>query len=146
MPFTNAQLTTELNTDPKALGYAALRSASNYIGLAAKVNSTYAGVGVVFRNDVTANEVLVALVWSEISALTTNNWLALHALLIPEVIDATKATIRAIFAGLFPAATFPLTSASLTALAKKAGPSRADELWGYGTVVGEQDVANALNP
>jgi hypothetical protein len=146
MPFTTAQLLTEINTDPKALGYAPLKAANNYLGLVAKLNATYAGVGVVFRTDVQAQEVLASLVWSEISNLITNNWLTLNSLLIPGVIDASKVTIRNIFAGLFPAGTFPLTSAALTAIAQKAAPSRAEELWGYGTIVGEQDVAHAINP
>lgn len=147
MAFTKAQLQAELNTDPKALGYAAPKAAGNYQGLIALVNGTYAGVGVVWRTDVRGAEVLAALVWSEISALSTNNWLALQSLLIPSTpIDANSARIRAWFSGLFPSATFPLTSANLTAMGQKAAPSRAEELWGYGTYVTEQDVANAINP
>jgi hypothetical protein len=145
MTFTNTQLVTEINTDPKSLGYAALKTAMNYKGLAAVLNSTYTGVGTVFRTDVRAQEVLSALVWSEISSLATNSWLTLNSLLIPGIIDATKTTIRNLFTGLFPSATFPTTASNLNAIAIKASPSRAEELWGYGTSVGEQDVATAIN-
>jgi hypothetical protein len=147
MAFTKAQLQAELNSDPKALGYAPFRTAGNYQGLAALVNGTYPGVGVVWRTDVRGAEVLGALVWSEIASLSSNNWLALQSLLIPSTpIDANNARIRGIFTGLFPVATFPGTSANLTSTGQKASPSRAEELWGYATYVTEQDVANAINP
>jgi hypothetical protein len=140
--FTPAQLAAELNTDPKTLGYAALIAAKDRIGLAAKINSTYAAVGTVWRTDLRAAEILAALVETEITALTTNGWLQLQTLLIPGTVDASQVTIRNQFNGLLGA--FATTIANLLAVAKKANPSRAEELWGYAVRVTEQDVAGAI--
>jgi hypothetical protein len=146
MQPTVQQLRNEINLDPVGLGYAPLKEAGDYLGIVAKLNATRAGVGVVWRTNMTGAEVLGCLVWSEIAALTTNNWLALQTLLIPSTpIDASNARIRAFFAGLFPNATFPLTLTNLTAMGQKPNPTRAEELWGFGTVIAEQDVANAVN-
>lgn len=143
---TLQQLRDEIDNDPVALGYAPLVAAGDYLGIVAKLNSTRAGVGVVWRTNMTGAEVLGSLVWSEISSLSTNNWLALQSLLIPSTpIDASNARIRAIFGGLFPAGTFPQTNANLVAMGQKGNPTRAEELWGFGTIVSEQDVANAVN-
>jgi hypothetical protein len=145
MPYTIAQLKAEIDADPKTLGLVALRNAGNYLGIRDKLNATYGTVGVVYRTDVTSAEILASLVWTEIATLTTNSWLALHALLIPGLVDASQLRIRQMFVGLFPSATFPLTNANLTALAQRPAPSRAEELWGFATRVTEQDVANAVN-
>lgn len=142
--FTNAQLQTEINTDPKTLGYAALRAANNYIGLAAKLNATYAGVVAVFRNDVKSAEILAAMIESEVSSLTQIQWTRVQVLLAPPVIDASQVTIRNQFGGIFAGKT--TTLGNLTAVGQKAATTRAEELWGYKVVVTEQDVATAINP
>ena len=145
MPYTIPQLKAEIDNDPKSLGLVAYRNAGNYLGICAKLNATYGTVGTVYRMDVSASEILGCLVWSEISALNTNAWLALHALLLPGTVDATNVRIRGMFLGLFPSGTYPQTAANLAALSMRPAPSRAEELWGTGTRVSEQDVANAVN-
>lgn len=145
MPFTIQQLATEINTDPVGLGYAAHITAGRMGELARILNSTRTGVGQVWRDDLRGAEVLGALVWSEIASLSTNSWLALQSLLIPSTpIDASNVRIRNIFGGLFPAGSFPQTNANLSAIGQKASPSRAEELWGYGTTVTPEDVIRAL--
>lgn len=143
MSFTSAQLATELTNDPKALGYAATVH-SSYAALAAKVNATYAGVGMVLRNDLTAREILACLTWAEVATFTAAQWAAFQAFLIPGSIDASNTNISAMFLGLFPNASFPVTRAALIAVGKKVAPSRAEELWGYNTRVTDQDIALAL--
>lgn len=143
--FTKAQLQTEINGDPKALGYAALKAAPNaYVTLRDKLNATYGGVGVVWRTDLSAREVLCCIAWADISAFTAAQSILLSLLLIPGSIDASNSNVQAQFAGLFGPAT--ATRAALLLAGKKANPSRAEELWGYNAVVSEQDVANAINP
>ena len=141
MAFTSAQLATEITTDPKSLGYGA-SATSSYAAIAAKLNATYAGVGIVWRTDLSASEIVGCLVWSDLSAATVTQWTALQTLLIPAKIDASNANVRALFAGLFASAA--TTLANLTAAAKKASPSRAEELWGYGTVISDNDIGHAL--
>lgn len=141
MSIDLAALTAELTNDPKTLGYAALIAAHNRVGIAAKLNSTYAGVGTIWRTDLTSSEIMACLVWSEVSAANVTQWTSFQTLLIPPTVDASKAAVRALFAGLFAAAT--VTLGNLTAAGKSALSSRAEELWGYGTRITEQDIANA---
>lgn len=138
--FTATQLAAEINTDPKSLGYAALKGAGGDQGIADKLNATYVGVATVYRADVKAGEILASLVASEVSAWTAVQWTALTALLIPGTVDASNARIRALFAALLPANSL----ANATAVATVTTPSRAQELWGANTTISATDVARAL--
>jgi len=145
MGLTSAQLpqlAAELQADPKSLGYAAEIAARSYAGVASLCNGTYPGVGTVWRTDLSAAEILAALVESEVTSLTATQWTRVLTLLSPGAIDASQQRIRDQFAGIFAGKT--ATLANLTAAARRAAPSRAEELWGYGVAVAEQDVANAL--
>jgi hypothetical protein len=143
--FTSAQLRTELTTDPKARGYAALLTAAeashDWQPVADKVNSTYAGVGTVWRPNISAQELLSCIVWTDVSTFTAAQWEALSVMLIPLRIDATQQRVRDFFAGLFTGKA--ATSNNLLATAQVAAPTRAEELWGAGTVVQANDCAIA---
>lgn len=144
--FSIAALQTELTGDPKQLGYAPLRSPSpNYLALAAKLNGTYATVGTVWRTDLSAAEMLACLVESEVGAMTVLQWTRVMVLLSPGIVDASQQRIRDMFAGIFAGAPFATSRANLIAAAAKASPSRAEELWGYGVRVSEQNIAEALS-
>lgn len=145
MTYTLTQLAAEINTDPKALGLAALKAQANAAGdeaIAAKLNATYAGVGVVYRTDVTPSELLACIVWSEVSAFTATQWSACTAMLSAGNVDASKVTIRNFFAGLFTAAT--TTKASMDTVARIVNPTRAEELWGHSMGVSAYDVQKAM--
>lgn len=139
MPFTSAQLATEINTDPKALGYAAFVSAHDRAGLAAKLNATYAGVGTVYRNDLKSLEIVGAIVNADVTGFTAAQWARVQVLIAPPVIDASNANVRGQFTGIFSGTSLT----NLDTVAKKANPSRAEELWGYKTLITDQDIANA---
>lgn len=139
MPFTNTQLANEINNDPKALGYAAFVSAHDRVGLANKLNATYAGVGVVWRNDLKSLEIVGAIINGEVTGFTAAQWARVQVLIAPPVIDASNANVRGQFSGIFTGTSL----ANLTAVAQKANPSRAEELWGYNTRINDQDIANA---
>lgn len=141
MAFTSQQLADEITTDPKGLGYAAFVAAHDRQGLAAKINSTYPGVGTVWRTDLKPWEITASLVESEVSGMTQVQWLRVQTLLIPPMIDASQTNIRAQFSGIFSGKA--QTLANLTAVAAKANPSRAEELWGYRTLITDTDIANA---
>jgi hypothetical protein len=123
-----------------ALGYLA---ALCFIGLMchALLNAAYAGVGTVWRTNLSARDLLAAVVWSEVSTFTAAQWAAFQTMLIPGVIDASKQTIRDQFAGIF--ATKVATLANMSAVAKVTAPTRAEELWGAGIVITTDDVAAA---
>lgn len=141
MSFTSQQLAAEINADPKALGYAAFVAAHDRQGLAAKINSTYTGVDQVWRNDLRSWEVLGSLVEAEVTALTQVQWTRVQTLLIPPMIDVSNQLIRDQFAGIFVG--HNTTIGNLITVGTKPNPSRAEELWGYKTVVTDTDIANA---
>jgi hypothetical protein len=146
MTFTHAQLKAEITNYPKPLGYSTYTNPAspNYRAAMAIINATYAGVGIVWRPDIPSIELLSQLVWTaEVAGFTAVQAELLSVMLIPLKVDATQATVRSFFAGLF--STCPLSLANLTAIAKVVSPTRAEELWGAHTFVGEQDMADAIN-
>lgn len=142
MPYTIAELTSEINTDPVALGYAPHVAAGRLGAIADLLNTTRPGVGVVFRTNVTAAEIVESVPWAEVATFTTNNWLAFGILTDGGTLDASKVNVRDWFAGVFVGKTAAL--AALAALARRPAPTRAEELWGAGTTVPLLDVARAL--
>lgn len=140
---TLQQLASEINSDPGAYGYAAQKSAGSDSGIVALLNGPTKTVNpTVWRTSVAAAELLGCIVWSEVSTFTAVKWAAAQAMLTPGTVDASNANIRAFFAGAFAGAT--QTIANMTTIAKVAAPTRAEELWGPGTVIGSIDVAKAL--
>ncbi len=143
MPFTIPQLLTELQTDPAALGYAAkvnvgadgdLAGLINAIGATAAFNK--------FRNDITIHDVNDSIVPADFAALTSLQIDKIRLVFTgTDRIDANSANTRAIFLGIFSA--MPNTVTALTAMATRKG-SRAEVLWGTGTVVTVSDISFAL--
>src|SRR5574337_2012440 len=64
----------------------------------------------IWRADVKPSEIVAAITYTELVALTSPKQFALQVLLQPGVVDATSANVRAAFSAIFG------TSASLTAL------------------------------
>lgn len=137
--FTLAQLATEINTTRPTV-YATAKAAGDDTGIAQVLNTTYAGVGTVWKSRVPAADILGALVAAEVTAWTAVQWTALTALLIPGTVDATNARIRALFNALLPTTSL----ANATAVSQVTNPTRAEELWGAGTTVSIADVSRAL--
>lgn len=141
MAFSNAQLKSEIDNDPKQLGLVAARDRGDDATIAQLLNTTYATVGTVWRTDLSAGEVLACLVESEVSPLNATQWTRVLTLLMPGTIDASQQRIRDQFAGIF--VTKAVTIANLLAVAKRPAPTRAEELWGAGTTISDRDVAAA---
>lgn len=144
--FTPAQLAAEINGDPAAIGYATKVAAKDDAGVAALLNTPTATD--VFRNDIGMNEVVNAIPAADFITLTQLQVSKLSLMFqSTPTIDGTSSNIRTILGsavaatGLF--ATLPNTIAALTALAKRKG-TRAEVLWGIGTVIGQADVSFAL--
>lgn len=138
---TLTQIHDEIINNPKGLAYSASVAIGNDTGVALILNSTYAGVGIVYRSELMPQEVLKSLVWSELSVKSSTHIQILQLLLAPRMVDAGQQTIRDIFVGLFPSGS---TIANLDAVAKVVGPTRAEELWGAGTIISSDSVAHAL--
>lgn len=140
MAITLAALAAELQNDPTTLGYAPSITAGNDQGLADMLNLVR-GTITVFRNDVKADEVIGATVVSDFTALTAGQQNYYLALVSQPVIDVSNSNVRSNLASLFPAVS--ATRSNLATLAQRNG-SRAEQLWGVGTIVGVLDVAHAL--
>lgn len=155
MGFSLAALKTELTTDPRSYGYAPLVSSSNYLGLKALVNQIRATIQVK-RADITASEILEAIdtsdfqtspapvtgaiAWFESSTQQSSLRLTND--------DGSDTRVLKNLKNLFlpngAAGANPQTRARLNAIALRDG-SRAEELFGVGYVVSEQNIADALN-
>lgn len=142
MAVNHASLRAEIDSDPNAHGYAAHVATGNDAQLASLLNEPRAGAAFEFwRSDILPSEINAAITWSELKARTQPERDMYGAIIGAEKIDATKATIRQAFADIFPAGS--ASRDALTALAKRQG-SRAEKLFGAGTVVSPTDVARAF--
>lgn len=154
MPVNLPQLKTELQNDPASLGYAALIALGDHTGLAAVLNFRRDGstpspvngvVGTaitVFRNDIAPKEIVNAIAAADFAAAQQIQISKLQILFQGAPIDATLANVRANFQGIFTSASATTTNA-LAALAQRNG-SRCEQLFGTGTTVTQNDVANVL--
>ena len=139
MAYTIAQLKTEITTDPLVLGYAALRAVANDIAIANLMNA----VGVGANYNVYVNNMMIS---TFVGAIVAADFLALTALQLQQLafiflnnqtLDGTNPNIRSIVATIFAGKTTSLTN--FAAIGVRQG-SRADALWGVGTVVSAADV------
>lgn len=135
-------LATEINTDPASLGLVALKNAGSDQAIADALNLVRAGAGfVVNRTDISARELMGAVVNTEYLALDTGHQNLWQTLLITAPVDASNTQTRTTVAAIFSSGT--TTRANLVALSTRQG-SRAEVLWGAGTVVRAIDVSRAL--
>jgi hypothetical protein len=141
--FTQAQLQTELSTDPKSLGYATKIAASDWQGCADLINAL-TGAGAATISLQTANTLTLqeAVVGAEAAALTPAQASLWSAMLLAAEgnVPVGNANIQSQALAVWGAAT--TTRANLIALLTRIG-SRAEVLWGQATIVTPNDVINA---
>jgi cytochrome P450 len=141
--FTIAALRTELDTDPKGLGYAARRAQSNAPeALAARLNERGASAESVTQTYLRVEDVVAALVRAEYDALSAAGKDYLGVVLSAPQVKTGDATLRAQLGQLFGAGT--TTRTNLLALATRSA-SRAEVLWGEGFAVTDAQAADALS-
>jgi hypothetical protein len=139
---TAQQIRTEIDTDPKGLGYTTLKAQSNGPeAVAAKMNEVGASSETLTPAWTDTTEVLAVLVGTEIVALSQANRDMLTILTSTARIKTGSATLRAAIAAIFASGT--TSRANLVALTTKSC-SRAAALWGEGTVVSAAQVGEAL--
>jgi hypothetical protein len=146
MPLDPTQLAAEINIDPLGLGFAALVASGDDRGIADALNSLAApGAALVTMSSMTRDQFLTAilpaaLVLATKDAPTQAKWDRLIALarsadaIEPAVVTPLVAMAQG--DGL-------LTTDQAAAIGKRTG-SRAEVLWGAGTIIAQQDVAFAL--
>jgi hypothetical protein len=141
-----AALASEINSDPAGLGYAALKTAGNDAGIAALLNAlTGAGTGTVFLTAVNVQTLILALKsTADWDLLTTsgNNWNSIQLLTLVQPLDCSQTEIQTLLSHVFSGLSANSITA-LTAAIKRTG-SRAEVLFGAGSVIQNTDVAHAL--
>ena len=144
--FSLAALTTEVTTDPKALGYAAL--AGNAAAIAVRMNTSPEPIAAgsqeqIFRARVASSDLLACIVLSEFAALTQANRDYCAMLFSTASVNTGDANVRTQLGSIFTAGT--TSRANLLAAAQK-NASRAEALWGDGFQVTAPQVYLALHP
>lgn len=138
---TLTQIRTEIDTDPKTLGYSTLWAQTNGSeAVAARMNEAGASAETLFKSYVPMEDVLAEIVLAEYNALSAAQKTTADQFLRGTRIKTSSANMRATVGALFPAGT---TRTALIALASRAA-SRAEALWGEGIRVSDTEVANAM--
>ena len=140
-----AALKTELTTDPRAYGYAALLAAGNQTGLMNELNQIRDGTdGALIslnRGFISAQELVEAIVQSEMPASANQrDWLIMVCSGSRVRVDLVS-TARAGLLAIFGAGT--TTRTNLTAVSSRPS-SRFEELFGIDGSCGLNDVSTAL--
>lgn len=140
MAINYTQLATEINTDPKSLGYAGKSDEE----IAVIMNTPGASAETIFRAYTATEDVVAGIVRSEYDALTAADKTYLNEVILKASrLKTGSSTLRTQMAQVFGAAT--TTRANLTAVASKSA-SRGEVLFGENTTISNADVARALRP
>lgn len=139
---TYTQIRTEIDTDSKSLGLAAMKTATNAAEqIATKLNEKGASGETLTPTWTDTVEILAVLVGTEVLALTQANRDMLSILTSTVRMKTGSSTLRTAVAAIFGGAT--TSRANLIALTTRAA-SRAEALWGENMFLSDADVANAL--
>lgn len=141
--FSLAALAAELNTDPTGIGYAALGWPNNDQAVVDALNAPIPGETVT-RKRVDPLELLSSIPLAEWEAVSDARRQYLNSLIgvSGATIDATDPVVWANLLDLFGVGTD--SRANIQAKVQRDG-SRAEVLWGEGTVVSVSQVARAAN-
>lgn len=143
MAVDQAALKAEIQNDPSAVGYSAVLTAADGDALLANLlNQPRAGTRV-NRGVLDSWLLLDAVAPADLLALTGGQMNLFLAIVSTGHFSVNSVNIQAILNGLFPSATAPTTNANLVALRSRLG-SRAEALFGAGTIIDSLDVAVAL--
>ena len=148
--YTQAALATELSTDPKSLGYAAwipIKSEGANLNICALINSlTGNGAATITLTTMTAAQIAAIMLplFGAATGLTATQY-SYYALMFA-MIEAQTGVITLSGLAAFSnqmVANGVMTTNQQIAFGQRTG-SRAEVLWGQGTVVTESDVEIAL--
>jgi hypothetical protein len=140
MPFSLPALTAEINNDPKALGYAALKDQPQ--ALADRMNEAGASGETITKDFVPVEDVVAAIVRADYDAAGPAGKTFLQEIVLRgSRVKVGDANVRASLAGIFTAGT--TSRANLLALSTRPA-SRAEILFGMYYNVTDINVAHAL--
>ncbi len=148
MPFTLEALQTELLTDPNAYGYAALIAVRDIPGLVAMVNLPRAAI-VMNRSDCTPLEILEAISVDDFVATANQSILfgswfeSLTQFPLIPILKPNGADTRVMTNIMKVLKNGTASETRIRALAQRPG-SRAEQLWGAGFTVTNEQVSGAL--
>lgn len=138
---TAQQIRTEIDTDPKSLGYATLKVQSNGPeAVAARMNEAGASVETLFKAYVPTEELLAEMQWSEFTGWSAAIKAGVDQYFRGTRIKTGSATLRASLGAMLPTST---SKTNMIALASRPA-TRAEVLWGEFVVVNATQVADAL--
>jgi hypothetical protein len=139
-------LKSEISTDPKAIGYAAQITVENDNGVANLINALTGAGAVTITLQTMTHDAFAMMIAPAVMALGTataalnTKWTPLLNLVSGITTVHLTPTVFGMVNGLVTDAL--LTAAAVTAGTTRTG-SRAEVLWGEGTVIGWRDVAAA---
>lgn len=136
--MTPAELKAEIETGPLVATLAPLVTAGNDAGVAAALNAINTAVD---RTTVASHLVFECIVPAEWAALTAAEKQRIQTILGMGEINLKGTNTRASLAAAFGAGT--ATRTALLALQSRPG-SRAEQVWGAGTIISPSDVSLAL--
>ena len=140
---TLQQIRTEIDTDPKSLGYAAMLDDTNRDeAIANRLNELGAANPdeTLFKAYTPMEDILAAIVLADYTALSATAKTTLEQFTRGPKLKSGDANMRATMAGIFPVST---TRTNLINISSRVC-TRAEFLWGEGTFVNNVDVAQAL--
>jgi hypothetical protein len=148
MSFTLEQLQSELLADPSGLGYSALRTAHNYVGLAAAINLPRAGI-TFQRPNVSPLEILEAINVDDFVAtanqqILMGSWFeSLTQFPSIRVLKDNGDDTRVMTNIMKVLKNGTASETRVRALSVRLG-SRAEQIWGQGVTVTVADITGSL--
>jgi hypothetical protein len=141
MSINYVLLKTEINTDPKNLGYAQHVLSGNDQEIATLLNTLGASNETISREEISPSELVNNIVYSEWVSTTTDQKTYLNMVLATGKIDALNTNVRAGLLAMFGTGT--TSRANLIDISTRPA-SRAESLFGRGTIITNRDVAKAI--
>jgi hypothetical protein len=144
--YSMAALMSEVNSDPKGLGYAS--QSGNSDAIAVLMNTSPEPIATanqeqIYRARIASNDLMAGIVLSEFAALTQANRDYCTMLFSTDYVNSGDPNVRTQLAAIFVSGATSRTN--LIAAAQK-NASRAEALWGDGYRVTAQQVYLALHP
>lgn len=138
MAINYTQLATEINTDPKGLGYAGKSDEE----IAVIMNTPGASAETIFRAYTATEDIVAGIIRSEYDALSAADKTYLNEVVLKAArVKTGVTTMRTQLGTLFPNGT--TTRTNLTNAASKSA-TRGEVLFGENTTISNADVAKAL--
>lgn len=144
VPYTAANLKTEIQSGPLAATLGPLVTATNYVQVAIDLNDVNGPAnGPVYHADITGAQLLAAVNPTELASLSSNDQQTFKFYTDSADVVISDANLQTWLGSTFTQLSQPLSHAALAALQTRTG-SRAEVAFGAGTVPTANDVQFAM--